>query len=298
MIRLSIILVSFFAFKPLCAQDDFGWWNVIHNWDGHTPWNQYMTISTSFLGPNALPVPELPKGRIDSLAELEVAGDYHFRKGDKTINFYTRGYLPLYNNRIAFSIDLVPYEWFKTDTITRDYRAARSKSGKGGSAGDIYFYTDIQMLRNQPRFPDILLQVAFRTSSGTNLGNARFTDGAGYFFNISAGKNYSIKKSTLRLFLMGGFYVYQTFDIQHLQNDCILYGGGVDITVSKLIFSQSLAGYSGYLGIGDKPLVYRASLKLKKDYFDWKVSYQWGLNDYSFQRIRLSLIWHIVPPFK
>lgn len=296
---LSLLFFCLFVFHPLHAQvEDFGWWATIHHWDGHTPWNQYMTMSASFMGPNALPVPEVTKGRIDSSAELEGAGDYHYSQGDKTVDFYTRGYLPLYDNRMAVSVDVIPYEWFETDTATRDQRAARTKNGKGGAGGDIYFYTDFQLLRNHLHLPDILAQVAFRTASGTNLHNARYTDGPGYFFDISAGKNYAIKKHTLRLYLMGGFYVYQTYDLQHLQNDCILYGGGVDITFARLILSQSLAGYSGYLDIGDKPLVYRASMRIKNPHFDWKVSYQWGLNDYAFQRFRLSLIWHLRPPFK
>ena len=97
---------------------------------------------------------------------------------------------------------------------------------------------------------------------------------------------------------MGGFYDYQTYDLQHLQNDCILYGLGGDINFKRIIFSQSVAGYSGYLDIGDKPIVYRASLRMKNYHFDWKFSYQRGLNDYSYQRFRISLIWHIKPPFK
>jgi hypothetical protein len=92
---------------------------------------------------------------------------------------------------------------------------------------------------------------------------------------------------------MSGFYSYQTFDLQHLQNDCFLYGGGADLAFKKILLSQSLAGYSGYLKIGDNPLVYRISARLKNVHFDWKLSYLWGINDYAFQRVRLSVIWHL-----
>jgi hypothetical protein len=277
----------------ISAQVDYSWWNTIHNWDGHTSWVQYMTMSTSYMGPNALPVPELTNGRIDSSAELEVAGDYHYSKGDKTTGFYLRGSLPLYENRVSFSVDVVPYEWFRMDTATRDERAARTQSGEGGAGGDIYFYSNIQLVRNKEYLPDILFRAAMRTASGTNLGNARYTDAPGYFFDVSAGKNYSLKKNILRLYVLGGFYTYQTYDLNHPQNDCLLYGIGADIHFSKIIFSQSLAGYSGYLNIGDKPMVYRASVRLKNKMFDWKFSYQVGLNDYDYQRFRLSLIFHL-----
>jgi hypothetical protein len=233
------------------------------------------------------------EGSVDSLAEIELAGSYNFSPGDKTIDFYTRGYLPLFNDKISVSLDVVPYEWFKTDTITRDKRAARTQSGKGGAGGDIYLYTVFQILRNQQKCPDLALRTSFRLPTGTNLHNARYTDGPGYFFDFSAGKNYALKNNILRIYLMGGFYVYQTFDLQHLQNDCYLYGGGADLHLKKWIISQSIAGYSGYLNIGDKPLVYRASIQLKRNFFDWKVSYQWGLNDYEFQRVRVGAVFHM-----
>ncbi len=290
---LRIFLLISILYSPILkAQEDFLWWTQIHNWDGHTPWNQYMTISTSFMGPNSLPVPEVGKGNIDSSAELEISGSYHFSKGDKTKDFFTRGFLPLYDNKVSVTVDVIPYEWFETDTITRDIRAARTRSGKGGAGGDIYFYTDFQLLRDRLGWPDLLFQGCFRLASGTNLRNARYSDGPGYFFNVSSGKNIQIDKCILRLYAMAGFYAYQTFDLDHLQNDCFLYGGGMDLVLNKWIFSQSLAGYSGYLKIGDQPVVYRAGIRFKQYRFDWKLTYQWGIHDYDFQRFRLGVILH------
>jgi hypothetical protein len=291
--KYIFIFYFIIIYNTVVAQTDYSWWNDIHNWDGHTSWVQYMTMSTSFMGPNALPVPELTNGRIDSLAELELAGDYYHSEGDKTTDFYLRGSLPLYDNRVSFSVDVIPYEWFKMDTVTRDERAARTQSGEGGAGGDIYFYSSIQLVRNKEHLPDIMFRAALRTASGTNLGNARFTDAAGYFFDISAGKNYSFKKNILRPYILCGFYSYQTYDLNHSQNDCLLYGIGADIHFRKIILSQSLAGYSGYLNIGDKPMVYRLSLRFINKMFDWKFSYQAGLNDYEYQKFRVSLIFHL-----
>jgi hypothetical protein len=290
--KTLLLILFFFSTLLVKSQEDFSWWTKIHNWDGHTPWNQYMTMSTSFMGPNSLPVPEIMKGRIDSSAQLELSADYNFSRGDKTKNIFTRGYLPLYENRFAVSIDVIPYEWFKTDTLTRDIRAARGRNGKGGAGGDIYFYSIFQILRNKEKWPDLSFRAAFRLASGTNLRNARYTDGPGYFFDLSAGKNISVKSNFIRVYAMSGFYAYQTFDLQHLQNDCFLYGGGMDFIFKKIIFSQSVAGYSGYLNIGDKPIVYRAGVQLLFKKFDWKFSYQWGLHDYDFQRIRIGVVFH------
>ena len=277
----------------LYAQVDYSWWNEKHQWDGITPWHHYLKMSTSYLGPNALPVPEIPKGNIDSSAELEVSVSYHHCDGDKTKDFYLRGFLPLFNHRVAVSIDVIPYEWFETDTITRDLRAARTRSGKGGSGGDIYFHSSYQLLRNHSHIPDVLFQASMRLASGTNLGDARYTDAPGYFFNVSVGKNYSIGKSVLRGYLMTGFYAYQTYDIRNLQNDCFMYGLGLDYRRGKVLLSQSLGGYNGYLNLGDRPMVYRASLRLLNKIFDWKFSYQLGLHDYDFSRYRIGVIVHL-----
>lgn len=285
-------LLLLLVFKQAFCQEDFSWWEKIHHWDGHTSWVQYMTMSTSFMGPNSLPVPKAMNGLVDSSAEIEVAGNYHFSEGDKTKDFYTRGYLPLFDHRMAVSLDVVPYEWFSTDTITRDIRSARTRSGKGGAGGDIYLYTDFQLVRNHTHIPDLLFQVCFRTASGTNLRNARFTDGPGYFFNLSCGKNYHVKNIWLRPYLMIGFYAYQTFDLQHLQNDCFLYGGGIELSNNKIVLAESISGYDGYLQIGDKPLVYRSSLRIKNQHLDWKISYEWGLNDFPFQTIAAGVIYH------
>jgi hypothetical protein len=283
-----------FLFYPtvLFSQEDFSWWTTIHHWDGHTPWIQYMTMSSAFMGPNALPVPDVTSGNLDTTLQIELSGDYHFSRGDKTRNFYTRGYLPLYENRFAVSVDVVPYEWFKTDTVTRDVRAARGRNGKGGAGGDIYFSCLFQLLRNKEHWPDLAFRSAYRLASGTNLRNARFTDGPGYYFDLSAGKNFSFRSKQIRLYAMGGFYAYQTFDLEHLQNDCLLYGCGMDVTFKKWKIIQSLAGYSGYLQIGDKPLVYRTGIQWLRANFDWKISYQWGIQDYDFQRIRLGIVYH------
>ena len=91
---------------------------------------------------------------------------------------------------------------------------------------------------------------------------------------------------------MSGFYAYQTFDLQHLQNDCLLFGAGVDYVFKKITITQSIGGYNGYLNIGDKPLVYRAAIRFKNKMFDYKLSYERGLHDYDFQKIGVGVTWH------
>ena len=58
------------------------------NWDGITHWSRYIVISPGFMGPNALPVPEIKKGIIENRIEFELSQQNHFSKHDKTFNLF------------------------------------------------------------------------------------------------------------------------------------------------------------------------------------------------------------------
>ncbi len=293
---LKTFLLLIFPYA-LAAQtgEDFSWWNAIHQWDGHTSWEQYMTISPAFMGPNALPVPDIQNGRLSDEIQVEQLAGYQFSTGDKTTDLFSRVYIPLHQDKVGLEMYVVPIEFFETDTITRDVRAARTRSGKGSAGGDIYFSTHISILKDKSTWPDISLELAFRSASGTRLRDARYTDAAGYFFDLSFGKNIVINKEkefALRPYFMGGFYSYQTYDIQHLQNDALLYGIGLDFSSKKISIAQQFGGYSGYFNNGDQPMVYRAVFKVKQKHIDYKLWYQWGLHDFPFQGIRAGIIVH------
>lgn len=294
MLPMKRVLVILFISISACvnAQIDYTWWNKIHHWDGVTSWEKYLTIAPAFLGPNALPVPDMSKGQLDTTMQFEVGGDLHFSKGDHTQDAFVRAYLPFENNKVAISLEVIPIEYFTTDTITRDLRASRGKSGEGKAGGDIYFTTYVQLLKNRKSLPDLTLRAALRTASGTNLGEARYTDGPGYYFDVSAGKTYELSaSSSLRWFGMAGLYVYQTFDVDHLQNDCFLFGGGAEWKFRKVSLREELAGYSGYMSNGDKPLVLRSTLQWNASKLSYKFSYQHSLRDFPTERLRLSLVY-------
>ncbi len=51
---------------------DYSWWNLKHNWDGYSSWSDYLVVSPAYLGPNALPVPEVRKGFLQKQGTLEL----------------------------------------------------------------------------------------------------------------------------------------------------------------------------------------------------------------------------------
>ena len=55
-----VLLIALVLFS-INAQAQLDWWNQTHNWDGTTPWTQYMKYSHAYLGPNAIPIPTLQR---------------------------------------------------------------------------------------------------------------------------------------------------------------------------------------------------------------------------------------------
>lgn len=166
------------------------------NWDGITHWSRYIVISPGFMGPNALPVPEIKKGIVENNIEFELSQQNHFSKHDKT---------------------------FKLE-------------GKGFAVGDLYFSTIIQLLKNYKNLPDIALRLACRTASGGKFTAARFTDTPEYFFDVSFGKKIlkNLKQiENVNIFGMAGFYSWQTYSVNHRQNDAFLFGFGADINTKN-----------------------------------------------------------------
>ena len=294
-LKPCITFIFFLISFNLFSQTDYSWWGKVHNWDGITSWYNYLKFSPGYFGPNALPVPEITKGFVMDKGSIELAVDGHFSKGDNTQNLFTKLYYPIVANLIAIESYVVPIEHFKMDTATRDDRAARIKSGEGTAGGDIYFGTIIQLVKNK-KFPDIAIRLSCRTASGTNVSAARYTDAPGYFFDLSGGKDFKIKNSEnkkIRVYGMLGFYSWQTNSEAHRQDDALLYGAGIDFSCEKYTISASSAGYIGYINNHDSPAVVRLNILRKGKSFNYGISTQYGLHDFYYKSIRLSLIYNL-----
>ncbi len=284
---------------PLAAQEDFTWWNQKHQWDGITSWQYYLIISPGFFGPNALPVPELQPGLIDSTYTLEAGLAAHFSAGDNTQNLTTELFLPLFSDRVGLRLALVPLEWYRMDTLTRDERRARDFDGRGTAVGDLQIGTHIQIVRDRKGWPDLLLGLHFRTASGGNLEGARYTDAPGYFFDLSAGKRLSLKSRFIRALRphgMVGFLVYQANSRDQLQrqNDCFLFGAGLDLDLGALRLRQQVAGYIGYLDNRDKPIVYRGQVLSQWKYsLNFGLGVQAGLHEWRYTTLLLTTVWRL-----
>ena len=92
---------------------DYLWWENNVNWDGISHWSTYIISSAANMGPNALPVPELPNGHVDNISSFSVGGAAHFSDGDNTQNVILRANLNLVEDVVSFDLMMIPIEFFQ-----------------------------------------------------------------------------------------------------------------------------------------------------------------------------------------
>ncbi len=294
--RNLLIILLIFTSGSLMAQEDWSWWNNLHNWEPGMPgWRNWMIISPGYLGPNALPVPEVKRGFLENETEIEITASNHFHSGDPTQDISGRAYIPFAKGKIAIEMYGVLLEHYAFSEEIRNERISRDSDGKGTAFGDFYFTTLVQLVKDR-KFPNTLFRAALKTASGTNLEGARYADSPGYFFDFSVSEDFGTTENYLfRPFAMLGFYSWQTNDELNLQNDALLYGAGADVLKNNWRFTASWSGYLGYKNNGDRPM--QLNFDLRKDYNKTaiRIQYQHGLHDWLYKTVRFSFIWKLNP---
>ncbi|MBL7966633.1 MAG: hypothetical protein JNK09_06500 [Prolixibacteraceae bacterium] len=291
----KFLLLVLLVLPALCFSEDYMWWNLKHGWEPWMPgWRSFIRITPGYLGPNALPVPEVKKGVVLPGSAMEVGFSSHFREGDPTQDIFAKYYRSFANNKIAIEIYGVVVEHYAMTEFVRDERFARDFDGKGIANGDLYFSTLIQLVKGR-RFPDTMVRMAGRTASGSQLEGARYSDSPGYFFDFSFSKEYQSAESTASFqpFASFGFYSWQTNDLANLQNDALMYGTGADVKWSKWSISNSVSGYSGYKKERDKPMVYSFDLNRKLKNKTIRIQYIHGLSDWTYKTLKASVIFDL-----
>jgi hypothetical protein len=283
-----------FSISGNCQEDTWKWWNDIHHWSPGMPgWRNMMYLSPGYLGPNALPVPEMKKGFIPGTAEIETTVSAHFLRGDPTQDLSARVFYPVANGKMAFEAYGVALEKYGYSEEIRDQRISRDKDGKGIVVGDLYFSVLLQLCKNR-KFPNTMLRLACKTAPGDAFA-ARFTDTPGYYFDVSSSRDFPIStNSVLRPFASFGFYSWQTYNEATPQNDAILYGLGADILLKQWLISGNLSGYSGYLKLKDQPRVLTIDTRYDLKSAAVRCQFLYGLHDWNYQTIRLSFIWKLI----
>ena len=298
MIKKHLLFLFCFVALSLSAQEngEYDWWNELHDWEqGDPSWKDYIIMAPRYLGPNALPVPEVKKGIITPNSEFEFTISNHFHPGDPTEDISAKIFIPFAKNKIAVEFYGVILEHYSFSEKIRDERFARDRDGKGYAAGDLNFSTVIQIFKDR-KFPNTLLRFTGRTASATKMSAARYTDTPGYFFDLSFSRPTHDKTDNILVpFGSFGFYCWQTNDDKNFQNDAYMYAAGLDYLKSNWLFSASVSGYSGYKKY-DKPV--QLNVDIRKDLNQKtaiRFQYLNGFRDWEYKTIRFSFFWKFNP---
>lgn len=290
--RYFLFIFVFILILPAYSQEDkWQWWNDIHDWHPGMPgWRNFMILSPGYLGPNALPVPEMKRGTLTETSEIQASINRHFHPDDPTQDLSGKLYLPFFEGKVAFEAYGVILENYRYNDSIRDVRFSRDKDGMGLTMGDLYFGFLIQLCKER-RFPDTVVRLQTKTASG-NAWAARYTDTPGYFFDITSSREIRLSRYTfLRPFASVGFYSWQTYNEATPQNDALLYGAGIDWIERNIRISGYLSGYNGYEKNRDRPMVAVVETR-----YDWEktaagIQFLYGLRDWNYQTFKFSFYW-------
>ena len=261
-------------------------------------------IAPAYFGPNAFPVPDMLDGRVQNHLRVEIAGDgYWGFQRDKTADVFARAYIPLFTDRVNLTIWMPIMEWYEmTPERMVTCRISDSLAYSGSGAGDAYFSTDIQILRDKKWAPDIALRAACKSASGGQYELTRHYDCPGYFMDLSVGKSWYLgeRQSSnkakgdgmeLRLAGSAGFLCWQTDNGR--QNDAVMYGLQMLVKSQYVSLRTTWSGYVGWENMGDRPMIIKGRLCGHARGFEPYVEYQYGIKDYPFHQVRVGLAYNI-----
>ena len=244
-----------------------------------------MIVQPGFMGPNALPVPALSNGSIDSNFFVGSTVSLHYSDGDNTQNATIYANYCLVKDLISFDLSWVPYEHFTMSQAIKEKRHVFSHFFYDQEAtGEVILNTNLQLLNKWREHIQLALRLGYRFPTSSGFGVARYSDGPGYYFDLSFGK--PLGHSNLKLAGMLGFYSWQIQSDGHQQDDAFLFGAGVEWNKNQWRIHSHIAGYLGYLkNSGDKPVVARLGIEKKIKRTGFLLRFQQGLHDFTYTTV-------------
>ena len=268
---------------------------VLAQEDEYMDWRdrmQFLVYTPRYFGPNAFRIQDLHSGQLGTRREIEVRGEYHYYTGDKTKNLFARLYIPVANGKAGIEIRGVVVETYLTDEKTQKERHAAEYKPPITCSGDIIISSYYQVLQSD-QWCDVAVSGTLKTASGNRLCDARYTDAASYWFEMTAGRNLfqtADKTVAFRLQGMIGFYCWMTNDMVHRQNDAILYGFGGSFNAKNFSLAANLSGFHGYLNNGDQPMIFRTKLNYEYKKNILSLRYNHGIKDFLYDTYSIGYI--------
>ena len=267
------------------------WWKTVHGYVPGTDWYEYLTYTSAFMGPNALPVPEVYDGRVPEKNRMEVSADVFWGNGDRTQSLSTRWDWAAIPGRLSLSGWGVLAEHYHTSNAVRDQRASLVENPEETLLiGDLYLSALVRLLRETSRSPQVNLEVVLKTAASKTSAGARYMDTPGYLFNVTAAKSWRTDPlwlDELRAVVNLGFLCYQLNGVH--QNDAPVYGAKLMASRGNWTLEGGLHGYTGWTGKGDAPQVIRLKGQRRIGTLDVFLQYQHALRDYPYRRLQAGI---------
>ena len=233
-------------------------------------------------------------GKVPEKLIVDAAVEQYWGFGDNATDLNLRIDIPLYPKYVNLAVWMVPVEYFNTSIHVRNERLMRTEVPKGFAVGDVYIQTGIQILRDRPKAPDIMINLCMKTAPGGPLTAARYFDTPGYFFDATIGKTFTFEKTKhLRSVAVSGrvgFLCWQSIRAdQSMQDDAVIYGVRVGLTTNHWQYEVDFSGYQGWEHNGDCPMVLRGQVcrNFKKGnslYFGGLIGFQ----DYRYYAVSIG----------
>ena len=256
------LLTQRLALAQDVSPEAFAAWATRNDYAPGRDWRSYLLIAPGNLGPNALPVAPTIAGRVDTAIALSATANVHRAPGDRATDLTLAAAYP-FGRRASLRVRYTLREWYRYDEAVALARNALRPAGSYSAAGDVWVEGVFQVSRQRARRPDVALAARIKTASGGDVEGLRFTDSPGYWFDASAGKDVRVGAAgawTLRPFASAGFFVWQRFGESAPQNDAFTYAGGLRARRGPWWGWLEAAGYAGYTGLDDQPLLLRTHL--------------------------------------
>ncbi len=249
-------------------------------------------IAPAYFGPNAFPVPEMLDDAISNRLDVSLRGDYFMGDyGDHTGSLMATLRIPLFSSRVNLVAWMPVVEHYNLSPLWIEHAPiAADTPPQGWTTGTVFLSTDILLWRESRYVPAIAVRAGLRTAAERDMSAARNYDCAGYFFDASLGKEFTLNRAifrSLRIAAGGGFLCWQTDNGR--QNDATMYAVKLTLRFPHITVSQDLRGYAGWEHDGDCPMVMKTAVNASFNRYTPYIEYQKGLKDYPYQQFSLGL---------
>lgn len=284
----SVIICLCLTISSSSFSQTAAWWENNVQWDGVTHWSRYIMIDPKYMGPNALTVPHINNGSIDSLVSLGLSGHFHFMKGDNTQNLIIYGNYASKDKTFSIDVAYIPVEYFQmSHAVKTERKAYYVYYDKKKASGDFLASTIVQPFQRLKDKFQLAFRLGVRMPAGTLTSLARYGDVPAYWLDI--GFAVPFKNRNWKWIGMGGFFVWQLHMDQYRQNDAILFGTGFEHNKNNFRFQSYIGGYSGYRNSGDRPTLVRVNIEKRKKNKLILLRFQQGLHDFKYFSVETGL---------